>query len=180
MKGVVFCELFELVENQFGYELVDRLIDLCELENDGAYTRVGTYSCSELLTIVTALSKETGMPIPDLVKVFGGHLFGKFFADNEETLKSYRNTFDLLVAVEDIIHVEVRKLWDNVELPSFEYERPDSKNLVMTYNSTRPFADLCEGLILACIEHYQESISVRREDLKDDGTRARFFLSLSS
>ncbi|MEC8554588.1 MAG: heme NO-binding domain-containing protein [Planctomycetota bacterium] len=67
--------------------------------------------CSKLLVLVTALSEEKGVPIPDLVKAFGRHLFGKFFADNEETLKSYRDSFELLLAVEEIIHVEIRKLW---------------------------------------------------------------------
>ncbi|MEM7476801.1 MAG: heme NO-binding domain-containing protein [Planctomycetota bacterium] len=179
MKGVVFTNLFELVESEFGYETLDRVLEKCELENDGAYTSVGTYTCGELVQIVSALSEELNMPIPDLIKFFGGYLFGQFFNAHADMLTEYTTAFDLLLAVEEIIHVEVKKLWAHAELPTFEYERPSDSELVMIYQSTRPFADLCEGLIQACVEHYDEPIEIRRENISPDGTSARFHLCLT-
>ena len=44
----------------------------------------------------------------------------------------------------------------------------------MIYISTRPFADLAEGLIIGCIEHFGEKIDIQRENLSEDGTSARF------
>ena len=35
----------------------------------------------------------------------------------------------------------------------------------MTYKSSRPFADLAEGLILACIGTLQEDMALTSEDL---------------
>ena len=35
----------------------------------------------------------------------------------------------------------------------------------MLYRSQHPFADLAEGLIRGCVEHFGEPIKVRREDL---------------
>lgn len=177
MKGVVFTELFDLVESAHGYEILDRVIEKCELENQGGYTSVGTYSCSELVKIVSALSEELQTPIPDLVRMFGGHLFGRFFERHSDHLNQFESAFDLLLAVEDIIHVEVRKLWPNAELPTFEYPEIGPNRLMMNYQSTRPFADLCEGLIVACIEHYGESIEVVREDKCPQGTAAVFTLT---
>jgi hypothetical protein len=47
----------------------------------------------------------------------------------------------------------------------------------MLYRSTRPFADLAEGLIMGCIEHLGECIDVQREDLFSwPGTCVRFLL----
>jgi Haem-NO-binding len=43
MKGMVFTEFLELVERSWGEELVDELIESCELASGGAYTSVGTY-----------------------------------------------------------------------------------------------------------------------------------------
>ena len=44
MKGIVFTEFFELVEDKFGLEVVQQIIDECKLESEGIYTSVGTYS----------------------------------------------------------------------------------------------------------------------------------------
>jgi hypothetical protein len=49
----------------------------------------------------------------------------------------------------------------------------------MGYRSARPLADLADGLIRGCIEHFGEPIRVVREDLPGEpGTSARFVLIL--
>jgi hypothetical protein len=52
MKGIVFTEFLELVENEFGLEVVQQIIDECELETDGIYTSVGTYSHKDMFNMV--------------------------------------------------------------------------------------------------------------------------------
>jgi len=42
MKGIVFTEFLDLVEEKFGMEMVDKIITQSELESEGAYTAVGT------------------------------------------------------------------------------------------------------------------------------------------
>ncbi|MBT6440017.1 MAG: hypothetical protein HOK72_09965, partial [Flavobacteriales bacterium] len=52
MKGVVFTEFLELVEKEFGLEIVQRIIDECDLATGGVYTSVGTYSHKEMFKMV--------------------------------------------------------------------------------------------------------------------------------
>ena len=52
MKGVVFTEFLELFENKFGLEVVNQIIEGCELETDGIYTSVGTYSPKDMFKMV--------------------------------------------------------------------------------------------------------------------------------
>jgi hypothetical protein len=48
----------------------------------------------------------------------------------------------------------------------------------MAYRSTRPFADLADGLIRGCIDHFGKPIDVAREDVPGaGGTAARFVLT---
>ena len=178
MKGIVFSELFELVEAEAGYELVDRIILECGLESEGAYTSVGTYEFSELATIVGKLSEITQIPADVLIKKFGHHLFKSFSTKFGEFFK-YETTFDLLQNVQDIIHVEVCKLYPNAELPTFQYSSPSDGVLQMYYESTRPLADLCQGLIEGCIDHFGENIELRRQDHNDQKTRSLFTLTKS-
>lgn len=177
MKGIVFTELLELVEEKFGYETVDKMITTAQLENDGAFTAIGTYDHNELLKMVIALSGQTDIAVPILVNTFGKHLFNTFTKNYRDKISNFKTSFELLEKVEGFIHVEVRKLYPDAELPSFEYAHPSPEQLEMTYRSTRPFADLCEGLIQQCVEHFGESIDIQRENLSNDGTSAKFLLT---
>jgi hypothetical protein len=178
MKGVVFTEFLELVEQEFGYDQVDEIIQQSNLPNDGAYTAVGTYDHEELLRLVTNLSSSTSIPVPDLVKKFGGFLFSKLVVGYPGLLENTRNSFQLLSHLHSYIHVEVRKLYPDAELPDFEHRVIESNRLELTYRSTRPFADLAEGLIVACIGHFTESATLEREDLEgQDNTSARFTIT---
>ena len=46
--------------------------------------------------------------------------------------------------------------------------------LVMTYKSSRPFADLAEGLILACIEHYEKTCTHQRGPFRGAENACKF------
>ena len=176
MKGVVFTEFVELVEDKFSFDMADQVIEACDLESGGAYTSLGTYDHNELLQMVTHLSDFAGAPVPDLVRTFGLHLaerfaeqFPDFFAD--------KDLFEFLESVDGYIHVEVRKLYADAELPSFTAERVGDDALVMKYSSTRPFSELAHGLILGTIEQFGEPADVTIEDTSpasDPGTAATF------
>lgn len=176
MKGVVFTEFLQLVEEKFGYEVVDQVLVESNLENQGAYTAVGTYDYNELIQMVVALSQNVGIEVPVLVKTFGRHLFEKFAEGYATKISGFQSSFDLIEQVEDYIHVEVRKLYPEAELPTFTYQHIDDETLVMTYESSRPFADLCEGLIEKCIEHFGNDATCTREDLLANGTKTKFTL----
>lgn len=178
MKGIVFTEFLEMVEDRFGLGMVDRVIEAAQLPGAGAYTAVGTYDHAELISLVKALSQATSTPVPALVQAFGRHLFPRFHQRYPALFAGVDSAFEFLRGVERYIHVEVRKLYPDAELPSFSYEDSPPGRLVMLYQSHRPFADLAEGLIQACIAHYGEPIRLEREDLESGTTnRTRFTLT---
>lgn len=177
MKGIVFTELIEMVEDDLGIEIADQMIQGADVENQGAYTSVGTYDHAELIRMVISLSHATSIPVPELVKAFGRHLFSQFSKLYPAFFQGIDSALQFLPRVETYIHVEVRKLYPDAELPTFDCQE-DNGTLVMTYQSKRPFADLAEGLILACVEYFDDSLEVTRTDLGDqDGTNAEFTLA---
>ncbi|KZX80750.1 hypothetical protein A3715_07745 [Oleiphilus sp. HI0009] len=177
MKGVVFSEFIELVEELFSIDMVDEIIDDCDLESGGAYTSVGLYDYKEMLQLVTALSARTGTPIPDLLHVFGQHLIKKFSVSFSDMFANAESSFDFLEKIDGHVHVEVRKLYPDAELPQLGTERIDDNTLVMKYRSNRPFAELAYGLMLGAINHFGEQINITREDPKTDGTAQTFTLA---
>jgi hypothetical protein len=169
MKGIVFCEFVEMLENQFSPEMADELISGTQLESRGAYTSVGTYDHHEMLALVTRLSEKTGTPVPDLVEAFGRYLFTRFVELYPAFFENVNGAFAFLDRIEEHVHVEVLKLYPDAELPTFDTSRPDEDTMIMTYRSTRPFADLAHGLIDGCIAHYGEPVDVAMEDISNEG-----------
>ena len=165
MKGMIFTEFLEMVEEVFSPEMVERIIEASDLPNDGAYTDVGTYDYQELIRLVTNLGVATGLPIPELEITYGKYLFTKLLGRYSEFVAQTQSTFDFLQQVDQQIHVEVLKLYPEAELPRFECVLKSPDCMTMEYRSNHPFADLAEGLILGCAEYFNEKIHIERQRL---------------
>ena len=180
MKGIIFSEFIEMVEDFFPPEIADQIIEQSNLRSEGAYTAVGTYDHQEILTLVGNLSAVTSIPVETLVSTFGKHMFGRFHELYPHVFEGIDDAFDFLSQIEDHVHGEVRKLYNDTELPTFAIERPDDNTLNMIYQSQRPFGLLALGLIQGCIEYFGENINVDMEDLSTEGaSHVRFELTRS-
>lgn len=178
MKGMVFTEFMEMVDVEFGPEFAERMLEASHLPSGGIYTAVGTYDHTELLALVSQLSRETGTPVADLVRHFGRYLFGRFVSAYSHFFVGVESTFQFLEQVDDHVHVEVLKLYPEAELPKFTSQRLDERRMVFDYRSSRPFADLAEGLIQGCAQHYGDRLRIEREPLlTESGTATRFLLT---
>jgi len=179
MKGMIFTEFLEMVEERFGLATVEKILEQAAPENEGAYTSVGNYHHEEMVRLVVALSETIDIPTDDLLQVFGRWVFLRLFVEHYGDFFVEPGTvFEFLTGIESYIHVEVRKLYPDAELPTFETERVGDHGLNMVYRSTRPFAQFAHGLVLGCIEHYGENITVEVKDLSQgQGTSAQFVLS---
>ncbi len=178
MKGVVFTEFLDMVAEKFSDDVVDTIIDASDLSTDGAYTAVGTYSHTEMLQLVTHLAKETDIEVPALVEVFGHYLFQRFTKTYPMFFSEVDNSFDFLQTVENHIHVEVKKLYPDAELPTFETKMLGDNTLELIYISKRPFQNLAEGMIKECGIYYKENIELDVEDNStDDGMNVRFVIT---
>jgi hypothetical protein len=181
MKGLVFTEFLEMVEEKFGYEVLDRLTSLPSLKNHGAYTSVGNYPHDEMLNMLAELHDAVGLPHKELIIAFSSWLFNAFQRIHPTFFEHIDNSFDFLNGIETVIHSEVRRLYPDARLPNFNCERVDDNTLIMEYSSWRPFADLAEGLILAASEYFKDEIEMIREDgPTHDGRSARFVLTRSN
>lgn len=175
MKGIIFTELFDMVEGVFGANLLDDVLDDCTLESGGAYTAVGTYDHKELLQILSVLSAHTDIAVKDLVHKYAHHLFFRFHDLMPVFFEGPSNAFEFLESVHDYIHIEVKKLYPDASLPHFVTKRDGNDNLIMTYESRCPFADFAEGLIHGCIDFYKEDIRIESIDKNREDKYSRIF-----
>lgn len=176
MKGVVFTEYMEFIEEQFGFDVVDEMIEKSGVS--GVYTQAGNYEFNELFAMVSALSQIVEKPIGTLVEAFAKVLFPKLIIIYPKPVQNYTNTFDFIAHVDDVVHPEVKKLYPDTELPKFQLVSRTENELVTIYISTKPLMDLARGLMLGCATYYKEELDIQYEVLpKTDATfRAKFTL----
>ena len=167
MKGVVFTEFVDLVEQKFSLDLVDEIIEESDLASEGAYTSVGTYSHQEMIQMVAKLSKKTNIPETELLIIFGKYLIERFKVNYPELFDT-DDLFAFLASVHNHVHVEVKKLYPDAELPTISVVVEQQQNsMSIEYQSPRPFADLAYGLILGAVDHFAEKVELTRENRSD-------------
>lgn len=168
MKGVVFTELMDMIDQVFGEKIMDDVLDDCHLASGGAYTAAGFYDYRELLEVVGVLSHKTGIPVEDLIYKYGYYLFGRFSEMMPQFFQIPKDAFDFLELLDRHIHVEVRKLYPDAELPHFTAVRSGDR-MILTYQSKRPLADFASGLIGGCVKHFGGGIGIQAQD-RNTGT----------
>ncbi|GAB2568776.1 heme NO-binding domain-containing protein [Spirosoma areae] len=174
MKGIVFTEFLDMIEAKFGYALVDQLLTESHLPSGGSYTSIGTYDPAEMSTLVHKLSQHINQPVPDLLRAYGCHLFGTFTRSYRPLVDQADSAFGLFHSIQHHIHVEVRKLYPDAELPHFTVEQVTPTHLRMQYESERKLADFAHGLIDGCLAHFGEAATVVKTNLAGDGSRVIF------
>ena len=179
MKGIVFTEFLELVENKFGLEMVDTIILNSNLKSNGVYTSVGTYSFSEMLQLLTHLSEKTGISIDDLLLIYGEHFFEVLKNNYPELLDAYTDQMELISSIENHIHVEVKKIYPDAELPSFEIKEKTANSLIMIYRSSRAMHHFGLGLMKKTFEYFNVSSEIKLKKLNPQGTIVEFNISKS-
>ena len=177
MKGIVFTEFIEMVESRWSPAMADQIIQAARLPSGGCYTAVGTYDHGEMWSLLAELSKAIGSTVPELMRAFGEHLLARFVTTFPALFAAPRSSFELLEGIDRIIHREVTKLYPDAELPRFTVLERTPQRMVLLYESSRHFADLAEGLIRGCAQHYGEQLDIVRENLPSEaGSRVRFVL----
>lgn len=172
MKGIVFTEFMDMVEAVFSIDVLEDVIQQSALPNDGAYTAVGTYPHQEIVKLTANLSQAVNIPVATLLKVFGQHLFGRFSVLYPGFFEGISDPFGFLKNIDNYIHVEVRKLYPDAELPRFYHKQKSADELIMYYLSSRHFEDLAVGLITGCLEHFDVTGEVRKEETVYQGQEA--------
>ncbi|WP_147676590.1 heme NO-binding domain-containing protein [Algibacter pacificus] len=176
MKGIVFTEFLDLVEDKFGLEMVDRIISASTLDSEGVYTAVGTYSFSEMLQLLQHLSENTGISIDNLLLVYAEHFFAVLKKSYPGLLEAYKDPIEMISSIENHIHIEVKKIYPDAELPTFEVVDKTEDSLILIYKSSRAMHHFGLGLMNKTFEHFNSKATIELEKIKADGTEVRFVI----
>ena len=174
MKGVVFTEFFELIEELHDYDMVDRVIQKSNVESVGSYTSIGSYDFQELVKLLITYSNISVNSIDEVLRLLGHKLLKTFRRGYAAFFEPYASSHDFLKTVDKNIHVEVYKLYPDAELPSIRVEDVDDDSFRLIYSSSRALGHLALGLIEATFELYGEEYTIDMESTSEKGDNVNF------
>ncbi|PMH46576.1 guanylate cyclase [Vibrio sp. 10N.286.49.B3] len=177
MKGIIFTEFMELVEDQFGLDVLDEVLAMSQ--DEGIYTSVGSYDHRSLVKLIVNLSKKTDIDAETLQQVFGRSVFKSLLASIplDASLIESSGTFQFIKHVETYIHVEVKKLYPEASPPTFNFISEGESKMTLDYQSARCMSHVCFGLIKGCADYFDEEIDISMESISDDDNLVRFNLT---
>ncbi|MCV6589801.1 MAG: heme NO-binding domain-containing protein [Marinobacterium sp.] len=154
MKGIVFNILEQMVIEKAGLAAWDQLLQDVQPASQGIYTAGGNYPDEEVVQLASRASEMLDIPLNTLVTAFGSYLFSNLVKKHPVFVEQQPDFFSFLKSVHDVIHVEVRKLYEEPSLPHFRYTQLNTQQLRLEYRSPRKLCMLAEGLIAGAAEYY--------------------------
>lgn len=154
MKGIIFNITENFINDNYGEDIYDEIIESCNLITTEPIIAPGIYPFKDLDEIFIQSSKKLKLSKEELMKKIGHYTFSKLAEKYPNFVTPFNHPKEFLKTVECIIHVEVRKLYPKSELPSFQYSEPSEYELIITYYSERKLYQFMEGLINGVSEYF--------------------------
>ncbi|KZN35905.1 heme NO-binding domain-containing protein [Pseudoalteromonas luteoviolacea] len=159
MKGIIFRCLEELVINTKGMDVWEQLLEK-HCPEDRVYVSARSYPDEELVGLATSVSQALNLSMPETLKAFGTYLFGFLAKRHTSIVEEFKSFEQLIISIDDVIHQEVQKLYEEPNLPTIEAKIYDEHTIHLVYRSPRKLCFCAEGLIYGCAEHFNKTIKI--------------------
>ncbi|MHA1973124.1 MAG: heme NO-binding domain-containing protein [Candidatus Hodarchaeales archaeon] len=170
MKGVIINILENFISEKFSDEILDEMYEKVNL-SEGVPPFVGpiSYPDKDVVNILDFLSKKTDLSIEKLLYTFGIYTIPVFAKKYPGFFENKPSAKDFLSSINDIVHVEVKKLYDDAFTPLLKLEKTDDDRIFLHYQSTRKLCDFLEGLIDGVADKYGEKITYHHIQCMKEG-----------
>ena len=121
------------------------------------------------------MADRLGQEPGEVVRWFGREAIPLFYRRYPELFDAHPGTRSFVLALNDIIHPEVRKLYPGADVPDFDFDTRSPTVLHMTYRSARRMCTFAEGLIEGAALHYGDAVRIRQTACMHRGDPACVF-----
>lgn len=159
MHGSIFSALRNFVVNGYGADAWTAIGKAAGLEGH-VYLPSKAYPDNEVLALVDAASRLTGVPVAELLSAFGEFLAPALLRMYAAFVQPEWKTLDVIESTESMIHRVVRMREPDASPPRLECSRPHAGEVVVTYDSERRLCGVAIGIIRGLAAHYQERVVI--------------------
>ena len=179
MKGFIFTNFLDFLEKSNGLDMVDEMLSECDLASEGVYSAFNSYEFDELVSLLTFVSKKTGIEPQVLLEAFGRFVFPYLIGKHSYIVEKYSNALDLIAGIESHIHIEVKKLYEDAELPAFSVVEKTQNSLTLIYTSSRGLTYFAIGLMRETLDFFKVKGKVSMEENYNNDGSVKFHIQLT-
>lgn len=179
MKGFIFTNFIDFIETSYGLELVDEMITNCDLPSEGIYSSFNSYDFDELVSLLTYVSKKTAVKPEIILEKFGIFVFPYLIGKHSYIIEQYGNALDLISGIENHIHIEVKKLYNDADLPTFRVVEKTEKKLSIIYKSSKGLTYFAIGLLKETLNHFNVNGTVTIDESFGTESGVKFNIELN-
>ena len=170
MKGVIFNLLEDMIVAKCGDDTLEEIYAEATFTADAPpFVGPDTYPDADLLAMVELLSRKMDTPVSDLVYGFGRYMFPELAARFPAFLEHLPTPVAFLETVNEVIHVEVKKLFEEATPPVVTIEKTADGRARLLYRSDRQLCRLLEGLLDGVGDHYRQKATYRHRQCMLEG-----------
>ena len=176
MYGMVNQAIQAMVTEKFGAADWDKVKEIAGVD-EPAFVTMKQYPDSMTYALAGAVSTHSGIPLPDVLRAFGGYWiqYAKDGPWGKLMMSSGTDTYSLLAAL-DAMHARIALSFPDLRPPAFAVKR-NGDAVVVEYRSDRPgLAPFVMGLIEGIGILFDESVTATQVASKDAGAPCDAFL----
>lgn len=162
MKGIVFNLLEEFVIDRTDEDTYDDIIDECIFTSDGIFVSPMTYPDSDFFEVVKNVCIKLKIDPETAQREFGKFCFEKLILAYPEFVSEGMTIKDFIKSVDQIVHLEVHKLYPGAKTPKFIYHETYDDILEIEYISDRNLCYFMEGVLLGCAHVFKSKINLQQ------------------
>ncbi len=162
MHGFIFSELKKYVDKNFGAEAWPALLREAGL-SVRSYEHFHDYPDDEVVALVTAATRMTSLPAPDILEGFGEFIAADLVEVYRPLLDPGWRTLEFLENTETVIHRVVRGRNQKAKPPAISCTRLDAGEVVVTYGSKRRLCAVARGIIRGAADLFGDEIEIRED-----------------
>lgn len=168
MHGIVMSQFRRFVVDRLGRDGWDQLTGAAGLA--GADYKVGeVYPDEELMGLVLAASRHTGIPLQSLLEEFGAFLAPTLLRVYEPLLDPRWRTLDVIENTEEAIHTVVRIRNPGAAPPALLARRISPAEVEIDYRSERKLCSVARGIARGMAAEFGERISMTETECMHRG-----------
>jgi hypothetical protein len=160
MKGIVFVNFNEFINELWEDEFWDNLLNEAELPSGGVYTTFDTYDDQKLFTLIYQAVDKKNIYVKDAQFVSGKWVFREFCSFAPAGVHNFTDVFESAHTVQSFIHIEADKLDTDTLHPKSMFLSETPKKILSHYQSAGKLSFLCEDISLSPATHTGQKLKV--------------------
>jgi hypothetical protein len=160
LKDIVFVKLAEFVEETWGVAMWGELLQEVDADSGGIDPFVGLFDDQELFLLVALIATKKAIIIAQAKKAFGKWIFIELYTSKPRLRHDFIDVFKFFHGRQNIIHIEVKKLYIGLLIPKFNFLYESEKTLRFHSMSPRKRCHFCEVLVYGLAEYLNQPATV--------------------